>query len=81
MSKLLPVIIKDTSSDFLSFQFIFIFQCVLYKPLKYGNDYKYPIWAEIVGFCLSISSMIWIPLYAIYYVFVMPGSIKEVING
>ncbi|XP_014606088.1 PREDICTED: sodium- and chloride-dependent GABA transporter 1-like isoform X1 [Polistes canadensis] len=57
--------------------FIFIFQCVLYKPLKYGNDYEYPTWAEIVGFCLSISSMIWIPLYAIYYVFVTPGSIKE----
>ncbi|XP_047346351.1 sodium- and chloride-dependent creatine transporter 1-like isoform X3 [Vespa velutina] len=60
--------------------FIFIFQCVLYKPLKYGNDYEYPIWAEIVGFCLSISSMIWIPLYAIYYVFVTPGSIKENIS-
>ncbi|CAK9831516.1 Sodium- and chloride-dependent GABA transporter 1 [Anthophora retusa] len=57
--------------------FIFVFQCVQYKPLKYGSDYEYPTWAEFVGFCLSFSSMIWIPAYAIYYVIVNPGSIKE----
>ncbi|XP_015432253.1 PREDICTED: LOW QUALITY PROTEIN: sodium- and chloride-dependent GABA transporter 1-like [Dufourea novaeangliae] len=57
--------------------FIFVFQCVQYKPLKYGSDYEYPTWAEIVGMCLSLSSMIWIPVYALYYVLVTPGSIKE----
>ncbi|XP_012272454.1 sodium- and chloride-dependent GABA transporter 1 [Orussus abietinus] len=57
--------------------FIFVFQCVQYKPLKYGNSYEYPTWAEVLGFGLSFSSMIWIPAYAIYYVIVMPGSIKE----
>ncbi|XP_076753819.1 sodium- and chloride-dependent GABA transporter 1 [Xylocopa sonorina] len=57
--------------------FIFVFQCVQYKPLKYGSDYEYPTWAEAVGVCLSLSSMIWIPGYAVYYVIVTPGSIKE----
>ncbi|XP_033322746.1 sodium- and chloride-dependent GABA transporter 1 [Megalopta genalis] len=57
--------------------FIFVFQCVQYKPLKYGNDYEYPTWAEVVGVCLSFSSMIWIPGYALYYVIASPGSIKE----
>ncbi|KAK0080226.1 hypothetical protein PV325_014170 [Microctonus aethiopoides] len=57
--------------------FIFVFQCVQYKPLKYGSKYEYPTWAEIVGFCLSFSSMIWVPGYAIYYVLMTPGSIKE----
>ncbi|KAG8036029.1 hypothetical protein G9C98_004608 [Cotesia typhae] len=57
--------------------FIFVFQCVQYKPLKYGSKYEYPTWAEVVGFCLSFSSMIWIPAYAIYYVLATPGSIKE----
>lgn len=57
--------------------FIFVFQCVQYKPLKYGNDYEYPTWAEIVGVCLSLSSMLWIPAYALYYIIVTPGSIKE----
>lgn len=56
---------------------IFVFQCVQYKPLKYGSDYEYPTWAEIVGVCLSLSSMVWIPAYALYYVIMTPGSIKE----
>jgi len=63
---------------FLTFQFIFVFQIVQYKPLKYGSDYEYPTWAEIVGVCLSFSSMIWIPGYALYYIIITPGSFKEV---
>ncbi|XP_046744690.1 sodium- and chloride-dependent GABA transporter 1-like [Diprion similis] len=57
--------------------FIFVFQCVQYKPLKYGSTYEYPLWAEVVGFILSFSSMIWIPAYAVYYVIASPGSFKE----
>ncbi|XP_012063636.1 PREDICTED: sodium- and chloride-dependent GABA transporter 1-like [Atta cephalotes] len=57
--------------------FIFIFQIVQYKPLKYGSNYEYPTWAEVVGVCLSLSSMIWIPGYALYYVISTPGSFKE----
>lgn len=62
----------------LIFQFIFVFQIVQYKPLKYGSSYEYPTWAEIVGVCLSLSSMIWIPGYALYYIIITPGSFKEV---
>ncbi|KYN36117.1 Sodium-dependent serotonin transporter [Trachymyrmex septentrionalis] len=57
--------------------FIFIFQIVQYKPLKYGSSYEYPTWAEVVGVCLSLSSMIWIPGYALYYIISTPGSFKE----
>ncbi|XP_046486073.1 sodium- and chloride-dependent GABA transporter 1 isoform X1 [Neodiprion pinetum] len=57
--------------------FIFVFQCVQYKPLKYGSTYEYPLWAEVVGFILSFSSMIWIPAYAVYYVIASPGSFME----
>ncbi|XP_018302384.1 LOW QUALITY PROTEIN: sodium- and chloride-dependent GABA transporter 1 [Mycetomoellerius zeteki] len=57
--------------------FIFVFQIVQYKPLKYGSNYEYPTWAEIVGVCLSLSSMIWIPGYALYYIISTPGSFKE----
>ncbi|XP_011880464.1 PREDICTED: sodium- and chloride-dependent GABA transporter 1-like [Vollenhovia emeryi] len=57
--------------------FIFVFQIVQYKPLKYGSSYEYPTWAEIVGVCLSLSSMAWIPGYALYYVIITPGSFKE----
>ncbi|XP_043281772.1 sodium- and chloride-dependent GABA transporter 1-like [Venturia canescens] len=57
--------------------FIFVFQCVQYTPLKYGSNYEYPTWAEVLGFFFSFSSMIWIPGYAIYYLLATPGTVKE----
>jgi hypothetical protein len=45
--------------------------------LTYGS-YKYPDWAEIIGFCLSISSMMWVPLYALYFALTGPGTVFEV---
>ncbi|XP_017778990.1 PREDICTED: sodium- and chloride-dependent GABA transporter 1-like [Nicrophorus vespilloides] len=56
---------------------IFIFQCVQFQPLVYGGDYVYPQWANIIGFCISLSSMVWVPIYAIYYCIAGPGSISE----
>ena len=34
--------------------------------MTYG-DYRYPEWAEMLGLCLSLASMVWVPLYALYY--------------
>lgn len=48
-----------------------------YVPAKYG-PYEYPGWAELIGICLSFSSMMWIPGYAIYYLLTTPGTFKEV---
>ncbi|KAK6637932.1 hypothetical protein RUM44_008354 [Polyplax serrata] len=56
---------------------IFIFYIVQYKPVSYGKDYEYPWWAQEIGFVMSFSSMVWIPLYALYYIFSSPGTIKE----
>ncbi|XP_020298339.1 sodium- and chloride-dependent GABA transporter 1-like [Pseudomyrmex gracilis] len=60
--------------------FIFVFQIVQYKPLTYGGRYQYPLWADIIGVCLSLSSMLWIPGYALYYIISTPGSITENIS-
>lgn len=56
---------------------IFVFQCIQFQPLTYGGSYKYPEWADACGFLLSLSSMVWVPIYAIYYVLSKPGSIME----
>ncbi|KAF7987342.1 hypothetical protein HCN44_003104 [Aphidius gifuensis] len=56
---------------------IFIFQCIELKPLKYGDFYEYPIWSQVIGYLISLSSMIWIPGYVIYYVTTEPQSIKK----
>ncbi|KAL3267706.1 hypothetical protein HHI36_006837 [Cryptolaemus montrouzieri] len=53
---------------------ILISQCLQFQTLTYG-DYKYPVWANVIGLCLSLSSMMWIPLYAIYYVIKGPDTL------
>jgi len=55
---------------------VFFYYLATYKPVKYGS-YEYPMWAEALGLCISASSMIWVPAYAIYYVLSRPGSIME----
>uniref|UniRef100_A0A8B9KZ65 Transporter n=1 Tax=Astyanax mexicanus TaxID=7994 RepID=A0A8B9KZ65_ASTMX len=54
---------KFVSPCFLLFMVVVSF--ATFNPPKYGS-YYFPTWANMVGWCLSISSMIMVPLYAIY---------------
>ncbi|NWQ83323.1 SC6A9 protein, partial [Columbina picui] len=47
--------------------FILVFTVIQYKPISY-NDYVYPTWAISIGFLMALSSVICIPIYAIYKV-------------
>jgi len=58
---------------------IFIFYVVQYIPVTYG-DYVYPWWAECIGIIISLSSMLWIPGYAIYYMMTTPGTWREALK-
>ena len=40
------------------FQFSLMFFFVKYVPITYGRDYKYPVWAEVMGWMISLSSMV-----------------------
>lgn len=44
---------------------ILISSIVQYTPARYGN-YTYPLWAEWVGWGVSLISIVWIPLGAIH---------------
>ena len=57
---------------------MFVFYVISYEPVTYGTDYEYPKWAEGMGICMSLASMCWVPIYAIYYVSTQPGSFMEV---
>ena len=46
---------------------VFIFYCISYEPVTYGKDYVYPKWAEGMGLCMSLASMLWVPGYMVYY--------------
>ncbi|KAF4526828.1 hypothetical protein B566_EDAN017289 [Ephemera danica] len=56
---------------------IFIFYIAQYQPIRYGQSYYYPTWAEVMGFGMSFASMLWIPGYAVYYLISQPGTVKE----
>jgi hypothetical protein len=49
-----------------------------YEDLTYNRTYKFPKWALIFGWVLSISSIICIPIYAIYKFIATRGSVGEV---
>ena len=46
-------------------------------PVKYG-DVEYPMYAHILGFGMSLASMLWIPGYAAYYLCTQHGSLRDV---
>jgi len=59
--------------------FLFVFYFVKYTPIVMG-DYEYPVWGEALGFMISLSSMLWVPGYAIYFVLTNKGTWKEVLT-
>lgn len=42
------------------------------------EDYAFPAWATVVGWGIALSSMMFVPLYAIYKFFSLPGTFKQV---
>ena len=38
--------------------FLFLFYFIKYTPITYGKDYAYPQWGEMLGFMISLSSMV-----------------------
>ncbi|KAI9549873.1 hypothetical protein GHT06_007259 [Daphnia sinensis] len=58
---------------------VFLFYVIQYIPVTYGENYQYPWWAEAIGITISLSSMLWIPGYAVYYIVTTPGTLREVL--
>lgn len=56
--------------------FIIIYGLIYYEPLQY-EDYVYPHWANVLGWCIAGSSVIMIPVMAVYQIIVTPGSLKQ----
>lgn len=57
--------------------FIIAYGLIFSPPLSY-EDYVYPQWANILGWCIAGSSMIMIPAVAIFKILVTPGTLKQV---
>merc|ERR1712243_257544 len=46
---------------------ILMFSLISYTPATYGEDYTYPVWGEIIGWFMAITSMHWVVTYALWY--------------
>ncbi|XP_058966080.2 sodium- and chloride-dependent GABA transporter 1-like [Pocillopora verrucosa] len=55
---------------------IFLFSVSQWGGISYG-DYKYPPWAEFIGWLIALSSMLFIPGVAIYNLYMTPGTFME----
>ncbi|XP_014874070.1 sodium- and chloride-dependent GABA transporter ine [Poecilia latipinna] len=49
---------------------------VQYTPPHYG-EYMYPLWAELVGWVVSLVSIVWIPLCAVHEIYNSKGSLLQ----
>uniref|UniRef100_A0A3P8VBY7 Transporter n=1 Tax=Cynoglossus semilaevis TaxID=244447 RepID=A0A3P8VBY7_CYNSE len=65
---------KFVSPAFLLF--VVIASTLTASRLKY-DDYTFPYWSNILGWGLAMSSMLCVPLYALYKFLSIPGTIKE----
>ncbi|XP_064314226.1 sodium- and chloride-dependent GABA transporter 2 isoform X6 [Phalacrocorax carbo] len=55
----------------------FLFSLIKYTPLTYNKKYVYPWWGDTLGWLLALSSMVCIPLWIIYKLSTMKGSLRE----
>ncbi|CAK6968241.1 sodium- and chloride-dependent creatine transporter 1 [Scomber scombrus] len=56
---------------------VFLFHVVNYKPLTYNTVYTYPLWGEVLGWLLALSSMLCIPITVLFKLLRCKGSLRE----
>ncbi|KAH9416413.1 hypothetical protein DERP_012841, partial [Dermatophagoides pteronyssinus] len=56
--------------------FIIVYGLINYEPLKY-HDYEYPMWVNYLGLLIASSSILCIPITAIWMILITSGSLKE----
>lgn len=56
---------------------IFIFSLLGYEDML-GEEYEYPEWSIFLGWALTLSSILCIPLYIVYKILITPGTITQV---
>ncbi|XP_038055503.1 sodium- and chloride-dependent glycine transporter 1-like [Patiria miniata] len=66
---------KLVSPAFLTFIIIFTF--VGYSRMTYNKVYLYPVWAECLGWLMTLASILPIVVYPIYYLLKQEGTFME----
>ncbi|CAF1211881.1 unnamed protein product [Didymodactylos carnosus] len=59
---------------------IWIFSFTDLKRIRFGKDYVFPVWAETVGWCIALLSIIAIPLGAMHAIYKADGNTLWQVN-
>ena len=59
---------------------VFIYYLASWKSTVYDKTYVYPLWGELIGLALGLSSMLAIPGHFIYAYTKAPGSTFKEVN-
>ena len=63
-------------------QVIVLSSIMSYESLSYSSytlgQYHYPAWANVTGWLVAASSMIAVPVVALYQITTLPGHLKQV---
>lgn len=62
-------------------KFIVIMGIYAYQPLvivRTADSYLFPTWANFIGWCIALSSSLWIPVIAVYTILKAKGSFLQV---
>ena len=54
-----------------------MFSLAKYQPIKYEGE-PYPVWAEATGWLITLCSMLFVPIVAVYKLLTAKGSLAEV---
>lgn len=63
--------------EYIPSQFMVVVSFATFNPPVY-DSYMFPPWANMVGWCMAMSSMAMVPLYAIYKLCTLPGKFCDV---
>nr|XP_024661652.1 sodium- and chloride-dependent GABA transporter 3-like [Maylandia zebra] len=55
----------------------FILYLVDYQHLKINNSYVYPDWAYTLGWAMTLSSVLMVPLFAAVQMYLTPGTFRQ----
>jgi len=66
-------------------QVIVMSSIMSYESLSYSSytlgSYSYPHWANITGWMIAVSSMVSVPVVAVYQIIRLPGRAKQVLTS
>ncbi|XP_019748344.1 sodium- and chloride-dependent GABA transporter 2-like isoform X7 [Hippocampus comes] len=59
----------------------FIYYLIGYQPLTFNRSYVYPTWAYVLGWMMALSSILLVPIWALYKLSTAKGTLSQRLHG